>query len=62
MVQTVGSILVFLVLLLAIPYIWPDSFSEPPVVMVVLLALAAVVALIIGRRRRARGWDGNPRG
>jgi hypothetical protein len=55
-VQSIIGILIFLVLLVGIPYIWPNGFSEPPVVMIVLLAVAAVVAFIVGRRRRTRGW------
>ena len=56
MVQTVIGIVIFLAMLAGMPYLWPNGFSEPPIVVIVLLAVAAVVALIVGRKRRARGW------
>lgn len=56
MLRTVVGIVIFLALLSAMPYFWPDSFSQPPIVMIVLLAIAAVVAFLVGRRRRQRGW------
>ena len=56
MIRPLIAIVVFLALLAGIPYLWPDGFSEPPVLMIILLAAAAVVALVAGHRRRSRGW------
>ena len=56
MIRTIVGIVIFLALLSVMPYVWPDNFSQPPIVMIVLLAVAAVVAFIVGRRRRQRGW------
>ncbi|MCR0984600.1 hypothetical protein [Roseomonas populi] len=56
MLRTIVGIVIFLALLAIIPYVWPDNFSQPPIVMIVLLAIAAAVAFVVGRRRRQRGW------
>ncbi|WP_458094078.1 hypothetical protein [Roseomonas sp. WA12] len=56
MIQTLVGIVIFLALLVGMPFVWPNGFSEPPFVMIGLLVIAAVVAFIVGRRRRARGW------
>ena len=54
MIRSLIAIAIFLGLLSAIPYLWPDGFSQPPIIMIVLLAIAAGVALVAGQRRRAK--------
>ena len=56
MLRTVLAVVLFLTLLSAIPWFWPDGFSEPPVLMIGLLGLAALVALLAGGGRRRKGW------
>ncbi|WP_043831804.1 hypothetical protein [Muricoccus aerilatus] len=57
MVGSIVAIVVFLGLLSAMPYLWPDGFSQPPVIMIGLLAAAAVIVLVAGFRRRSKGWE-----
>ena len=54
MLRTAIGMALLLAMLVGIPLLWPDGFSEPPLVMVGLLAIAAVAAFVVGRRRRAR--------
>lgn len=54
MIRSLIAIAIFLGLLSAIPYLWPDGFSQPPIIMIVLLAIAAGVALVAGQRWRAK--------
>ncbi|WP_424134731.1 LPXTG cell wall anchor domain-containing protein [Roseomonas chloroacetimidivorans] len=56
MLQPLVAIVIFLLMLIGIPYVWPNGFSEPPLVMIGLLAIAAAAAFVVGRRRRKRGW------
>jgi hypothetical protein len=56
MTRPLIAIAIFLLMLMAMPYFWPEGFSEPPLLMVLFLIVAAGVALVVGRRRRERGW------
>jgi hypothetical protein len=55
MTRPLIAIAIFLLMLMAMPYFWPEGFSEPPLLMVLFLTVAAAVALVVGRRRE-RGW------
>ncbi len=51
------NIAVLLILMIVIPFVWPDTYPVRPWVMIALLLIAAAIALVAGAKWRRRGWD-----
>ncbi|WP_426956574.1 hypothetical protein [Muricoccus radiodurans] len=56
MIVPIINIVIMLGLLVLLPYVWPQGFSEPPLIVIGLLAVAAIMVIVAGHRRRKRGW------
>lgn len=56
-VVLLANIAVMLLLMVLVPYSWPDSFPVRPWVAILILVILAGIAVVVGVRRRQKGWN-----